>query len=183
MMTAPVAAGVPPAVEARGLAKVHAIGSAREVRAVDGVSFSIPAGAFAAIVGESGSGKTTLLTLLGALDTPSGGELLIRGEPMARTSRRALAAFRGRAIGFVFQGFDLIPSLSALENVALPAQYAGVSAPAAQTRARTLLDEVGLGKRAHHLPGQLSGGEQQRVAIARALVNDPWIILADEPTG
>jgi len=170
-------------ISARELVKVHAAGTALEVRAVDGVSLEIAKGSFAAIVGESGSGKTTLLTLLGALDSPTSGELKIDGEPLQRKSRRELARFRGRAVGFVFQGFDLIPSLTAWENVALPAQYAGVSATDARARAERLLGEVGLDKRRFHLPGQLSGGEQQRVAIARSLVNEPAIVLADEPTG
>jgi len=170
-------------IEALGLVKVHAARTPLEVRAIDGVTFAVPAGAFAAIVGQSGSGKTTLLTLLGALDTPTAGELRIDGEQVQRKSRRELAAFRGRAVGFVFQGFDLIPSLTALENVALPAQYAGLPAARARERAAHLILQVGLDKRADHLPGQLSGGEQQRVAIARALVNDPRIVLADEPTG
>jgi putative ABC transport system ATP-binding protein len=170
-------------IAATDLVKIHAARTALEVRAIDGVSFALPAGAFAAIVGQSGSGKTTLLTLLGALDTPTAGELRINGEPVQRKSRRDLASFRGRSVGFVFQGFDLVPSLTALENVALPAQYAGVAAAAAHERAGKLLTDVGLEKRRDHLPGQLSGGEQQRVAIARALVNNPLIVLADEPTG
>ncbi|MDQ6824093.1 MAG: ABC transporter ATP-binding protein [Candidatus Eremiobacteraeota bacterium] len=173
----------PPIIAARDIVKLHAAGTPLEVRAIDHVSFDLARGAFAAIVGQSGSGKTTLLTLLGALDAPTTGELRINGELVQRKSRRALAAFRGRSVGFVFQGFDLIPSLTALENVALPAQYAGVAASEARSRAAGLLDEVGLANRSEHLPGQLSGGEQQRVAIARSLVNNPLIVLADEPTG
>jgi putative ABC transport system ATP-binding protein len=142
---------------------------------------SIPRGEFVAIVGPSGSGKSTLLGLIAGLDAPSSGTVLIDGVDITRLDEDALAKLRGEKIGFVFQFFHLIPSLTAYENVAVPMEIRGVADPAA--RARALLEEVGLTGRAHHYPSQLSGGEQQRVALARALANDPPIVLADEPTG
>jgi putative ABC transport system ATP-binding protein len=141
----------------------------------------IPAGRVVAITGASGSGKSTLLGLIAGLDAPSTGQILIGGTDITRLDEDALARLRGTRIGFVFQFFHLLPSLTALENVLVPMEIAGVSGAAA--RARTLLDEVGLSGRAHHYPSQLSGGEQQRIAIARALSNDPPLLLADEPTG
>jgi putative ABC transport system ATP-binding protein len=141
----------------------------------------IARGQFVAIVGPSGSGKSTLLGLIAGLDAPSAGSVLIDGVDITRLDEDALAKLRGDRIGFVFQFFHLIPSLTALENVAVPIEIAG--APDASRRAAALIDEVGLAGRAHHYPSQLSGGEQQRVAIARALANDPPIVLADEPTG
>jgi putative ABC transport system ATP-binding protein len=141
----------------------------------------IPAGQFVAVVGPSGSGKSTLLGLIAGLDAPSSGSVVIDGTDITRLDEDALAKLRGEKIGFVFQFFHLIPSLTALENVAVPMEIAGVADPIG--RARTLLDEVGLTGRAHHYPSQLSGGEQQRVALARALANNPPILLADEPTG
>jgi putative ABC transport system ATP-binding protein len=170
-------------IAAKHVVKVHAPGTPLEVRALNDVSLAIEAGSFAAVIGESGSGKTTLLTLLGALDTPTSGAVTVNGTHLATKSRRELAAFRARSVGFVFQGFDLIPSLTALENVALPGRYAGRPSEEALARALSLLADVGLQHRSRHLPGQLSGGEQQRVAIARALANDPLVVLADEPTG
>lgn len=170
-------------VDVRELVKVHAPGAPTEVRALDGVSFAIERGDYVAIVGESGSGKTSLMHVLGGLDRPSSGVALVDGIDVARASRRALKQLRAEKIGFVFQGFNLIPSLDAFENVMLPAHYAGVPVAAARERARTLLHELGLGERLHHRPQQLSGGQQQRVAIARALVNAPALVLADEPTG
>jgi putative ABC transport system ATP-binding protein len=142
---------------------------------------SIPRGEFVAIVGPSGSGKSTLLGLIAGLDAPSSGTVLIDGVDITRLDEDALARLRGEKIGFVFQFFHLIPSLTAYENVAVPMEIRGIPDPA--TRARALLEEVGLTGRAHHYPSQLSGGEQQRVALARALANDPPIVLADEPTG
>jgi ABC-type lipoprotein export system ATPase subunit len=165
------------------LAKTHAPGSATEVRALGGVSFAVRRGEYVAIVGESGSGKTTLMHLLGGLDRPSSGDVVIEGRSLAAASRRELAAIRARALGFVFQGFNLLPNLDARENVALAARYAGRSRHEALQRAERMLREVGLGERMHHRPAALSGGQQQRVAIARALVNDPALLLADEPTG
>jgi len=170
-------------VDVHDLVKVHAPGSPTEVRALDGISFTIERGDYVAVVGESGSGKTSLMHVLGGLDRPSSGTALVDGVDVARASRRALKQLRAERIGFVFQGFNLIPSLDALENVMLPAHYAGVPLAAARERARTLLDELGLGERLHHRPQQLSGGQQQRVAIARALINAPALVLADEPTG
>jgi putative ABC transport system ATP-binding protein len=142
---------------------------------------TIPAGQFVAIVGPSGSGKSTLLGLIAGLDAPSSGSVTIDGTDITRLDEDRLARLRGEKIGFVFQFFHLIPSLTALENVAVPMEIAGT--PNAMARARARLEEVGLTGRAHHYPSQLSGGEQQRVALARALANDPPILLADEPTG
>jgi putative ABC transport system ATP-binding protein len=145
------------------------------------LTLTIPRGQFTAIVGPSGSGKSTLLGLIAGLDSPSSGSVLIDGVDITRLDEDALAKLRGEKIGFVFQFFHLIPSLTAYENVAVPMEIAG--AADAQTRAEALLEEVGLTGRAHHYPSQLSGGEQQRVALARALANDPPLVLADEPTG
>ena len=169
-------------VDVRDVVKVHAPGTPTEVRALDGVTFGVRAGEYVAIVGESGSGKTTLMHVLGGLDRPTAGDVVIDGRSLARTSRRELAAIRARAIGFVFQGFNLLPNMDARENVALAAQYAGYRRDAS-TRAERALRDVGLGDRMHHRPSALSGGQQQRVAIARALVNEPALLLADEPTG
>ena len=153
----------------------------RRVDILKGISLSIPAGQFVAIVGASGSGKSTLLGLLAGLDTPSAGEIWLDGTPIHNLAETDLAAVRGRKIGFVFQSYQLIPTLTALENVLLPfelnVQGHGLA------RARALLEQVGLGERMEHYPVQLSGGEQQRVALARAFVVDPPIVMADEPTG
>jgi len=145
------------------------------------LSLRVAQGEFLSIVGPSGSGKSTMLGLIAGLDAPSSGDVLIDDVNITRLDEDALARLRGEKIGFVFQFFHLIPSLAAYENVAVPMEIAGVTDP--QTRARGLLEEVGLTGRAHHYPSQLSGGEQQRVALARALANDPPIVLADEPTG
>jgi putative ABC transport system ATP-binding protein len=145
------------------------------------LSLRVAQGEFLSIVGPSGSGKSTMLGLIAGLDAPSSGDVLIDDVNITRLDEDALARLRGEKIGFVFQFFHLIPSLTAYENVAVPMEIAGVTDP--QTRARGLLEEVGLTGRAHHYPSQLSGGEQQRVALARALANDPPIVLADEPTG
>jgi len=145
------------------------------------LTMTIPKGQFVAIVGASGSGKSTLLGLIAGLDAPSSGSVLIDGTDITRLGEDALAKLRGEKIGFVFQFFHLIPSLTAYENVLVPMEIAG--AADAASRAQRLLDEVGLTDRGHHYPSQLSGGEQQRVALARALANDPPILLADEPTG
>ncbi|HEY0396029.1 MAG TPA: ABC transporter ATP-binding protein [Candidatus Elarobacter sp.] len=170
-------------VDARDVVKIHAPGTPTEVRALDGISFAVRAGEYVAIVGESGSGKTTLMHVLGGLDRPTSGDVIVDGRSLARTSRRELAAIRARAIGFVFQGFNLLPNLDARENVALAARYARRGGGESLARAERVLRDVGLGDRMHHRPSALSGGQQQRVAIARALVNDPALLLADEPTG
>lgn len=147
---------------------------------LDGITLSIAAGERVAIIGESGSGKTTLLSLLAGLDIPSTGELWLDGQPIHAADEDTRAALRAQSVGFVFQNFQLMPAMSALDNVALPLELRGRSGNAA---ARDLLQRVGLGQRLHHLPRQLSGGEQQRVAIARAFVSQPRILFADEPTG
>ncbi|MGI8658778.1 MAG: ABC transporter ATP-binding protein [Candidatus Limnocylindria bacterium] len=170
-----------PILEARDLAKVYRRG-ASEVRAVDGISLAVEAGEFMAIMGRSGSGKTTLLDLLGCLLRPTDGELAIDGRTVIGASDGDLATIRRERIGFVFQEFNLIPTLTAIENVMLPLRY-GPRRPNGRRDAMALLELVGLADRASHRPTELSGGEQQRVAIARALVNDPAVVLADEPTG
>jgi putative ABC transport system ATP-binding protein len=153
------------------------------VRAVNGVTLAIEAGEFVALEGPSGSGKTTLLQLLGALDRPTGGEILFEGRDLAKLSDGKLAELRLRAFGFVFQQFNLIPTLTALQNVELALAPTGTKSAELKERSASMLEEVGLAERGGHLPSQLSGGEQQRVAIARALVVGPRVILADEPTG
>ena len=154
------------------------------VNAVQDVSFSVPAGQFASIIGKSGSGKSTLLSLLGALDKPSGGSIKIDDQDIAKMGDHALIAYRCRKIGFVFQNYNLVPNLTALENVMLPMEFAQVPARKRTTRAQALLAQVGLTPdEMQRKPGKLSGGQQQRVSIARALANKPALILADEPTG
>ena len=168
--------------EVKGASKVFSKGGT-EVRAVDNVSLSIAAGEFVALEGPSGSGKTTLLQLLGALDRPSNGSVFFEGRDLATLRDNDLAELRLRAFGFVFQHFNLIPTLTAVQNVEVALAPLGVPRSELRERSHGLLSEVGLDERASHLPSQLSGGEQQRVAIARALVNAPKLILADEPTG
>jgi putative ABC transport system ATP-binding protein len=154
------------------------------VTAVDDVSFTVATGSFASIVGKSGSGKSTLLTLLGALDRPTSGSIRVDDQEISKMSDHQLIKYRREKIGFVFQSYNLIPNLTALENVMLPLEYAGHSVHDQRERATLLLNEVGLsGDKQHRRPGKLSGGEQQRVSIARALANKPSLILADEPTG
>ena len=168
---------------ARGLTKEYQSGTQR-LTVLRDVSFDVPQGAFVSIVGPSGSGKTTLLGLLAGLDTPSQGTVSLDGEEFGSLDEDRRAKLRGEKVGFVFQSFQLIPTLTALENVQVPLELSGaVSAREATTRARDLLTRVGLGDRTHHFPQQLSGGEQQRVALARAFVNEPRILFADEPTG
>jgi ABC-type lipoprotein export system ATPase subunit len=172
-----------PIVELERVVKIHAPGTAIEVRALDGIDLTIERGEYVAIVGESGSGKTTLMQLLGALDRPTSGTVRIDGEPLAGASSAALARIRSRNVGFVFQGLNLIPTLDARDNVLLAARYARRQRAESLERATALLTELGLGDRMDHRPAQLSGGQQQRVAIARALINAPALVLADEPTG
>jgi len=154
-----------------------------EVPAINGISLNINKGDFVAVIGPSGSGKSTAMNMIGCLDTATKGEIFLGNHDIANLDESDLAQIRGKRIGFIFQTFNLIPSLTALENVALPMTFQNVPRSVKLKKAKELLEIVGLGHRISHLPGQLSGGERQRVAIARALVNDPEIILADEPTG
>lgn len=169
-------------LELRNITKVYELGG-EEIRALDGVSLDIDGGEFISIIGPSGSGKSTLMHILGCLDTPSGGTVRLDGTEIQNATARELAQIRNQKIGFVFQFFNLLPKLNVLQNVELPMIYAGFSARDRRDRAMKSLQIVGLDNRAKHRPTQLSGGQQQRVAIARALVNDPKLILADEPTG
>jgi putative ABC transport system ATP-binding protein len=169
-------------IEANALLKLYRMGD-ETVHALDGVSFTIPRGDYCAIVGPSGSGKSTLMNILGGLDTPTDGRITIAGADIGAMSDDDLAAFRNQTVGFVFQSFNLLPRLTALENVELPMIYGGVLPKERKDRAVELLHRVGLGDRMGHRPTQLSGGQQQRVAIARALAGRPALLLADEPTG
>ncbi len=169
-------------VEAQNLRKIFSRGT-NQVEALRGVDLSIQKGEFVSIMGPSGSGKSTLLHLIGGLDLPSSGEVRIEDASLRSMSDDALSTFRRRRLGFIFQFFNLLPTLSALENVALPRLLDGESISEVEPKAKALLEQMGLGSRMNHRPDQLSGGEMQRVAIARALVTDPILILADEPTG
>lgn len=171
-----------PFIRVRGLTKHYQMGNTI-VRALDGLDLDIEAHTFTVVMGPSGSGKSTLLYLLGGLDRATSGEITVDGARLDQMDENALALFRRRTMGFVFQSFNLIPSMSALENVAFPMQFAGITLTQRNQQARTLLGQVGLDNRAEHRPTELSGGQQQRVAIARALVNNPSLVLADEPTG
>lgn len=171
-----------PVIETENLRKIYTMGET-EVQALRGVSLKIMRGEMVAIVGPSGSGKSTLMAILGALDKPSDGSYKLDGVEIGRMSQDSLSDIRNNRIGFVFQKFNLLARNSSLANVALPLVYAGASAPERNKRAQKALELVGLGDRLDHKPNELSGGQQQRVAIARALINNPSIILADEPTG
>lgn len=172
-----------PVLEAIDVVKEYTGGDGTTLRILDGASLTILRGEMVAIIGESGAGKSTLLHILGALDTPSSGEIRIAGQAVHTGSESMLAEVRNRSIGFVFQFHHLLREFTALENVMMPLLIAGKAPAAVRDRARALLDSVGLGSRADHLPSALSGGEQQRVAVARALAPDPALLLADEPSG
>jgi len=171
-----------PVIVVEGLSKTYVLGDVR-VEALRDVSLTIRRGEFLAVMGPSGSGKSTLMNILGCLDRPTAGVYRLDGEEVGRLDRDALAAIRSRRIGFVFQGFNLLPRMTARENVELPMIYDSLSASARIERARSAMGSLGILDRESHLPTQLSGGQQQRVAIARAIVNDPSLLLADEPTG
>jgi ABC-type lipoprotein export system ATPase subunit len=177
-----LASGQPSLLEARQIKKTYRMGR-RSIEVLRGVDLTLQAGQFLAVRGASGAGKSTLLHLVGGLDAPTSGEIWIGGERLDRMSASRLSRFRNRKVGFVFQAYHLLPELNALENVCLPARMARTEAKRTEAAGRDLLGRVGLGDRMDHRPYELSGGEQQRVAIARALINEPDIVLADEPTG
>jgi putative ABC transport system ATP-binding protein len=172
-----------PLISLRGVTRVYAMDGDVGVTALRGIDLDVDGGEFIAVIGPSGSGKSTLMHILGCLDRPSAGSYLLGGSDVSGLDDNALAAIRSRSIGFVFQSYNLLPRMSALENVATPLLYQGVPRRERVARSRASLERLGLGDRIHHEPNQLSGGQQQRVAIARALVTEPALILADEPTG
>ncbi|MDF1797215.1 MAG: ABC transporter ATP-binding protein [Coxiellaceae bacterium] len=169
-------------LELKNVCKTYQMGDVL-VKALDDINLSIIPGEYVAILGPSGSGKSTLMNLLGCLDTPTSGTYTMNGKDVSQLTRRELAQVRNQEIGFIFQSFNLLDYATALENVALPLVYRGIGKTERETKAKQLLEQVGLGDRMHHKPKELSGGQRQRVAIARALVGDPHMILADEPTG
>jgi len=171
-----------PIIRVTDITKKYVIGT-EVIHALNGVSLEVQKNEYVALMGPSGSGKSTLMNMLGCLDTPTAGEYILNGIPVAKMSDNELAEVRNKEIGFVFQTFNLLPRSSTLENVALPLVYSGTKKEARDARAKEVLEQVGLGNRMSHKPNELSGGQRQRVAIARALVNKPAIILADEPTG
>jgi putative ABC transport system ATP-binding protein len=171
-----------PIIRMSGVHKTYALDGV-QVNALRGIELVVEPGEFVAIMGASGSGKSTLMNILGCLDIPDAGSYRLNGEDVTRLDADALAAIRNRAIGFVFQNFNLLARTSALDNVEMPLVYAGIDRQARHARARAMLERMGLGERSGHLPSQLSGGQQQRVALARALVTEPALLLADEPTG
>ncbi len=171
-----------PVIEITDVTKVYQTGDV-SLRALDGVTLRVDEGEFVAVMGSSGSGKSTLMNIVGCLDRPTSGTYVLAGRRVSGMSRGELARVRNRVVGFVFQQFNLLSRTTALENVELPLEYGGVSSRQRRKRATEALVRVGLAQRLHHHPNQLSGGQQQRVAIARAIVNDPKVILADEPTG
>lgn len=171
-----------PLIQLRGIEKKYRVGD-QDIYALRHIDLDIPKGEFLALMGPSGSGKSTLMNVLGCLDTPTKGSYMLNGTEVGQLNDQELSAIRNKEIGFVFQTFNLLPRLTALENVALPLVYAGIGKKERLERARQSLEEVGLGNRITHRPNELSGGQRQRVAIARALVNKPSLLLADEPTG
>ena len=170
------------AIRTENVSRHYAMGESL-IRAVDGISISMPSGEFVALLGTSGSGKSSLLNLIAGLDRPTSGAVFVEGDNLAALSREALARHRLRTVGMVFQSFNLIPSMTVIENVELPLRFAEVDRGQRNSLAREALDRVGLSGRLHHRPSELSGGEQQRTALARALINRPKLLLADEPTG
>lgn len=169
-------------IQIRDLKKIYKMGSS-VVKALNGVTFEVERNEYIAIMGPSGSGKSTLMNMIGCLDTPTSGEYYLNGSSVSQMDDNELASIRNREIGFVFQTFNLLPRTDCLQNVELPLIYSGMKSSERKERARETLEKVGLGDRTHHKPNELSGGQRQRVAIARALVNNPSILLADEPTG